>query len=85
MNALCTSLPPVLCFRRTFVVITQAEGNVAMREIRIGDLVLYHDPNAREQVPAMIVKPESQESAWLNVFTIHGSVALETPKPRSRG
>ena len=30
----------------------------------------------------MIVKLESQERAWLNVFTIDGSIALETPKPR---
>ena len=53
-----------------------------MNEVKIGDIVLYHDPNARAQVPAMLVKLESQESAWLNVFTIHGSVALETPLPR---
>jgi hypothetical protein len=76
-------------------VIEHAEGNIAVSEVRIGDIVLYHDPNAGGQVPAMIVKLESQESAWLNVFTIHGSVALDTPKsrgdqpgqwePRSRG
>ena len=63
-------------------VITQAEGNVSMSEVMIGDIVLYHDPDAGGQVPAVIVKLESQEQAWLNVFTIHGSVALDTPKPR---
>lgn len=64
------------------MVITQAEGNIDVSEVRIGDIILYHDPNVGGQVPAMIVKLESQESAWLNVFTIHGSVALETPRPR---
>jgi hypothetical protein len=53
-----------------------------MNEVRVGDIVLYHDPNAQEQVPAMIVKLDSQELAWLNVFTVQGSVALDTPKPR---
>jgi hypothetical protein len=53
-----------------------------MSEVRISDIVLYHDPNVGGQVPAMIVKLESQESAWLNVFTLEGSVALETPRPR---
>jgi hypothetical protein len=53
-----------------------------MSEVRIGDIVLYHDPSVGGQVPAIIVKLESQESAWLNVFTIHGSVALQTPQPR---
>ena len=53
-----------------------------MSEVRIGDIVLYHDPDVGGQVPPMIVKLESQELAWLNVFTIHGSVALESPKPR---
>lgn len=64
------------------LVIAQAEGKAAMSEVRIGDIVLYHDPDVGGQVPAIIVNLDSQERAWLNVFTIHGSVALETPKPR---
>jgi hypothetical protein len=64
------------------LVIAQAEGNAAMSEVRIGDIVLYHDPDVGGQVPAMIVKLESQERAWLNLFTLHGSVALEAPRPR---
>ena len=64
------------------MVITQAEREIAVSEVRIGDIVLYHDPNVGGQVPAIIVKLESQESAWLNVFTLHGIVALDAPRPR---
>jgi hypothetical protein len=53
-----------------------------MGEVGIADIVLYHDPGVGGQIPAMIVKLESQERAWLNVFTIDGSIALDTPKPR---
>ncbi len=53
-----------------------------MTEVRIGDMVLYHDPDIGGQVPALIVKLESQECAWVHVFTLHGSVALDTPKRR---
>jgi hypothetical protein len=65
-----------------FVLMAQAEREAAMSEVRIGDIVLYHDPTVGGQVPAMIVKLESQERAWLNVFTVRGSMALEMPKPR---
>ena len=64
------------------VVSAHAEGTISMSEVMIGDIGLSHDPDAGGQVPAVIVKLESQEQAWLNVFTIHGSVALDTPKPR---
>jgi hypothetical protein len=53
-----------------------------MTEVRIGDIVLYHDPDVGGQVPALIVRLESQERAWLHVFTVNGSVALDAPKPR---
>ena len=64
------------------MISAQAEGNAVMNEVRIGDIVIYHDPAIGEQVPALIVKLDSQERAWLNLFTIQGSVALDTPKPR---
>jgi len=64
------------------VISAQAEGTAVMNEVSIGDIVLYHDPAIGEQVPALIVKLDSQERAWLNVFTIQGSVALDTPKMR---
>lgn len=65
------------------VIIAQAEREAAMSKVGIADIVLYHDPGVGGQIPAMIVKLESQECAWLNVFTIDGSMALDTPKPRS--
>lgn len=63
------------------MIIAQAEREAAMSEVRIADIVLYHDPRVGGQIPAMIVKRESQECAWLNVCTIDRSMALDAPKP----
>lgn len=77
----CVPLLPVLSFKRMIVIIAQAEREAVMSEVRIADIVLYHDPGVGRQIPAMIVKRESQERVWLNVCTIDGRMALDTPKP----
>lgn len=53
-----------------------------MRAVRMGEIVLSHDPNVGGQVPTIIVKLASHESAGLHGFTMGGRVALDAPKLR---